>query len=945
MNDPSQTPRIDPELEARIVALVLGESSDFEREQLNRLIAENTELAAFRSEMELLHGLMHGAATLETEPDDWKLPPPLRDIVLTQIDKAAGDASGETVVFEPVAESVFLTRGFLTKLCAVAALLLLAGGVGLLALTSNVSSLAMRSGADTSVPMDMFAYLEIEEQSAAGPFAGEDGAAGGFMMFEDSSSLETSLDDSVQSLAETESLLEMSNLADDVIVAESAPARLSVRESQSEGAKDWYGSVSGSTRRQGKADASYFSDGLQTYDLEVHSERLSRPDIRAESAEALEELEPQSKLFERRYNMPAQPAIAGETERFGRPVEVTDMESIDMDGGFNLSVPGVTAVPSSPTSGFVRGLEKKSTSDADSNANFSSESSSVGGGGALYGGSVIGQRWRGEAAAKKEASKAKQVPTFEGAGQPALAYGVEDTSSQSEFDVDFKFNEPNVPEPRGITGVAKKLGRLREQPLAEEQPRVAGQLQAEEQRLGNIRVDSVRQLSRKSRTLVEVNEKSAASEPFSTFSLHVSDVSFKLARAALASGQWPDAERVRVEEFVNAFDYGDPMPGRDEKVSCRVEQSIHPFRQQRNLLRVSMRTAAAGRAADIPLRLTCLLDNSGSMERIDRQETVRRAFALLAGQLKPFDEITLISFARQPRLLADRVRGDQSGQLVQLIDELPSEGGTNIEAALQLAFEKARERQDDNSQNRIVLLTDGAVNLGDADPESLSRMITTIRDSGISFDAAGIIADGLNDEVLESMTRQGDGRYYLLDSVESADDEFVKQIAGALRPSARNVKVQVEFNPQRVGSYRLLGFEKHRLKKEDFRNDAVDAAEMAAEEAGVAVYEFEAKPDGEGDVGSVSVRFQDLSTGQMVENRWPITYQADPPRLEEADPSMQLAASAALLATKLRGEARAENVDLKVLNQMMSALPERVRSADRVNQLNQMIQQAQQLEQ
>lgn len=438
-------------------------------------------------------------------------------------------------------------------------------------------------------------------------------------------------------------------------------------------------------------------------------------------------------------------------------------------------------------------------------------------------------------------------------------------------------------------------------------------------------------------------EKSAAEEAFSTFSLHVSDVSFKLAMAALGKGEWPDASKIRIEEFVNAFDYGDALPGQNQKMACAIEQSIHPFLQQRNLMRVSMRTAAAGRASTTPLRLTFLLDNSGSMERYDRQQTVRQAFAMLAQQLTANDQVTLISFARQPRLLADQVSGSEAEKLVRLIEELPSEGGTNIEAALQLAFEKAREQQTPDAQNRIILLTDGAVNLGNANPELLSRMVTTIRSTGIAFDAAGISAEGLNDEVLEALTRKGDGRYYLLDSVEAADDDFAQQIAGALRPSAKNVKVQVEFNPKRVGRYKLLGFEKHVLKKEDFRNDKVDAAEMAAAEAGVAMYQFEALPDGEGDVGSVSVRFLDLSTGQMVENRWPIPYVADAPRPAQAAPSLRIASSAALLAAKLKGEALAASVDLKTLSGLMSGLPEQVRSQKRVQQLQQMIEQARQL--
>ena len=287
--------------------------------------------------------------------------------------------------------------------------------------------------------------------------------------------------------------------------------------------------------------------------------------------------------------------------------------------------------------------------------------------------------------------------------------------------------------------------------------------------------------------------------------------------------------------------------------------------------------------------------------------------------------------------------GDQTSELVQLVQQLPSEGGTNIEAALQLAMEKATEHYLPAAQNRIILLTDGAVNLGDAKPESLSNLILSMRNAGIAFDAAGISAEGLNDEILEALARQGDGRYYLLDSAESVDDGFARQIAGALRPSAKNVKVQVEFNPKRVGRYKLLGFEKHRLKQEDFRDDKVDAAEMAAAEAGVAMYQFEAKPDGEGDVGTVSVRFRDLATGNMVENLWPIPYDANATRIAQSTPSLRIATSAALLAAKLRGEPLGESVDLKTLANLVAELPDRERNANRVQQLHRMIQQARQI--
>lgn len=437
-----------------------------------------------------------------------------------------------------------------------------------------------------------------------------------------------------------------------------------------------------------------------------------------------------------------------------------------------------------------------------------------------------------------------------------------------------------------------------------------------------------------------INEQSASLESFSTFSLHVSDVSFKLAHAALSQGQWPEAAKIRIEEFVNALDYHDPLPTANQKVACRVEQAIHPFLMQRNLLRVSMRTAATGRSQNIPLRLTLLLDNSGSMERPDRRQAVMRAFQTLTAQLGAADQVTLISFASTPRLLADNVPGNQGESLLQLIENLPSEGGTNIEAALLLAKEKATEKQLAGAQNRIVLMTDGAVNLGDANPESLAKLVTQLRDNGIAFDAAGICEQDLNDEVLETLTRQGDGRYYLIDSAEAASQSFASQIAGALRPSAQNVKVQVEFNPKRVGRYKLLGFEKHRLSKEDFRNDQVDAAEMAAAETGVAVYQFEIKPNGSGDVGSVSVRFRDLSTSQMVERRWPIPYETNAASLEHSGASMQLAASAALFAAKLAGGPLSDSIDLAPLQKLLSNLSDQCANQPRVQQLRTMIEQA-----
>lgn len=401
----------------------------------------------------------------------------------------------------------------------------------------------------------------------------------------------------------------------------------------------------------------------------------------------------------------------------------------------------------------------------------------------------------------------------------------------------------------------------------------------------------------------------------STFSLNVSDVSFKLAKAALAKGNWPDASKVRPEEFVNALDYEDTKPSQSEKVACAIEQGAHPFMQQRNLMRIAMSTASLGRNASTPLRLTILLDQSGSMERSDRAESVKRAFALLASQLNANDEVTLVGFARTPRLLAERVKGNEAMKLAKIVANPLTEGGTNLEAALSSGLQLAKQQFVEGAQNRIILLTDGAANLGDALPENLARQVEMMRKHKIAFDTCGVGADGLNDEVLTSLAKQGDGRYYFLDRPEDADDGFAKRIAGALRPAAKNVKVQILFNPERVSKFKLYGFEKHKLKKEDFRNDSVDAAEMAEEESGVALYHFEPIADGRGGIGTVSVRFLDAATNEMVERTWAIPYQPEAPLFSQAEPALRLASVAGLFAEKLKGSPVGERVDLKRLRQ------------------------------
>ncbi|HVY70481.1 MAG TPA: von Willebrand factor type A domain-containing protein, partial [Verrucomicrobiae bacterium] len=209
-----------------------------------------------------------------------------------------------------------------------------------------------------------------------------------------------------------------------------------------------------------------------------------------------------------------------------------------------------------------------------------------------------------------------------------------------------------------------------------------------------------------------------ADNAFSTFALNVNDSSYQLARAALFNHRWPDPAATRTEEFLNAFQYHDPAPATGEACTLHYDLGQNPI-ESGDLLRVSFQTAAAGRDRTTPLRLTILLDDSGSMTRADRTATVQAALRALAGQLRAGDLVSLVTFARTPQVRATAVPAERFGEILDLAKSIEPEGGTNMEEALRTAYATARSLYDEHAQNRVILLTDGAANLGELDPAAL----------------------------------------------------------------------------------------------------------------------------------------------------------------------------------------------------------------------------------
>jgi Mg-chelatase subunit ChlD len=438
-------------------------------------------------------------------------------------------------------------------------------------------------------------------------------------------------------------------------------------------------------------------------------------------------------------------------------------------------------------------------------------------------------------------------------------------------------------------------------------------------------------------------EVQACDNAFSTFSLNVSDVSFKLAAGSLEKGMMPEAASVRNEEFINAFDYRDPEPPPGVPIAFAWEQAQYPFAHNRDILRFSLKTAATGREAGRPLNLVLLLDNSGSMERADRVHIIHEALRVLASQLKPEDKLSVVTFARTARLWVDGAPGNEAAKVAEEVSGLTPQGGTNLEEAMNLAYQTALRHYLANGVNRVVLLTDGAANLGNVEPEVLKQKVESNRKQGIALDCFGIGWEGYNDDLLEVLSRNGDGRYGFINTPEEAATEFAGQLAGALHVAASDVKVQVEFNPNRVTAYRQIGYAKHQLTKEQFRDNTVDAAELGAAEAGNALYVVKVNPRGEGPLGTVRVRYKVPGTTDYHEHEWPVPYRGNAVSLEQATPAMRLAATASAFSEWLAASPYAGEVTPDSLIGYLRGVPEVYGADERPKRLEWMIRQAKSL--
>lgn len=408
-----------------------------------------------------------------------------------------------------------------------------------------------------------------------------------------------------------------------------------------------------------------------------------------------------------------------------------------------------------------------------------------------------------------------------------------------------------------------------------------------------------------------------ASEPVSTFSIDVDTGSYANVRRFLNGGQLPPADAVRLEEMVNYFPYSYPLPEGDVPFGIGIELAQTPWNPQTRLLRVAIK--ASDRSVDQlpPANLVFLVDVSGSMDRREGLPMVQGTLKLLVDQLRPQDRVSLVTYAGEARVVLGSTPGGEKAKIRAAIEQLSAGGSTAGESGIQLAYAEAQKGLIPNGINRILLATDGDFNVGISDFESLKQLAAQKRKGGVSLTTLGFGVDNFNERLMEQLADAGDGNYAYIDNLREARKVLVDQLGSTLSVVARDVKLQLEFNPAEVSEYRLLGYENRALKREDFSNDKVDAGEIGAGHTITALYEIvpagakgwleplryqaATKVDAKaGELAWLRVRYKAPGSEQSRLLERPIAA-GQVPSLQDASEDLRFAASVAAFAQQLKG--------------------------------------------
>ncbi|WP_131670847.1 vWA domain-containing protein [Pseudomonas parakoreensis] len=440
---------------------------------------------------------------------------------------------------------------------------------------------------------------------------------------------------------------------------------------------------------------------------------------------------------------------------------------------------------------------------------------------------------------------------------------------------------------------------------------------------------------------------SVAESPVSTFSADVDTGAYANVRRLLNQGRLPPEGAVRLEEMVNYFPYNDALPSDGSPFGVTTELAVTPWNPHTRLLRIGIKASDRAVAELAPANLVFLVDVSGSMDRREGLPLVKSTLKLLVEQLREQDRVSLVVYAGESRVVLEPTSGREKAKIRTAIEQLTAGGSTAGASGIELAYQMAQQAFIPKGINRILLATDGDFNVGISDFDSLKQMAVDKRKTGISLTTLGFGVDNYNEHLMEQLADAGDGNYAYIDNLREARKVLVDQLGSTLAVVAKNVKLQVEFNPAQVSEYRLLGYENRALKREDFSNDKVDAGEVGAGHTVTALYEI--VPAGEqgwleplrygksqapvatnsGELAMLRVRYQQPEGGKSLLIERPITDQVAP-----ASDDLRFAAAVAAFSQQLKDARYTGDFSLKDTE----ALARGARGDDRFGLRNEFVQ-------
>ena len=423
-------------------------------------------------------------------------------------------------------------------------------------------------------------------------------------------------------------------------------------------------------------------------------------------------------------------------------------------------------------------------------------------------------------------------------------------------------------------------------------------------------------------TSVDTNPlKSVATDPVSTFSADVDTASYSLVRKSLMAGQMPDRDSVRVEEMINYFPYDWPGPdSKDAPFKATVTVLPTPWNTQTRLMHVGIKGYELAPATAPRANLVFLIDVSGSMDEPDKLPLLKSAFRLLVEKLKPEDTVSIVTYAGNAGTVLEPTAISDKAKILTAIDTLQPGGSTAGAQGLEAAYDLAQQAFIKGGVNRVMLATDGDFNVGPSTDEALKATIEAKRKSGIFLSVLGFGRGNYNDALMQTLAQNGNGTAAYIDTLAEAQKSLVEEAGSSLFPIAKDVKFQVEFNPDQIAEYRLIGYETRALKREDFNNDKVDAGDIGSGHRVTAVYEITPKgspavlnddlrygsepaqaiqPSGE--LAFVKIRYKQLDSETSKLITTPVTESNAVAALAQAGEDIRFSIAVAAFGQKLRG--------------------------------------------